>query len=223
VADVEDGAAALLQAAHDGVEALDLDRRERRGRLVEHEDARVGAEPLGDLDHLLLADRERRDLAVDVEGNAEQVEQRARPPAHRRAVGHDPEAARLAPEVDVLRDREGVDQREFLMDDAHAELLREVRRELLEMARRAGLVDDLERAGARRRRAAQDLHQRRLAGAVLADERVADARLERERDRVERRDAAVALRDREQACGDAGGHFPAASVAAVTGFIATGR
>jgi hypothetical protein len=89
--------------------------------------------------------------------------------------------------------------------------------------RRARLVDDLECAGARRRGAAQDLHQRRLAGAVLADERVADAAFEFERDRVERRDAAVALRDREQARGDAGGHFFAASGAAVTGFIATGR
>jgi hypothetical protein len=46
--------------------------------------------------------------------------------------------------------------------------------------------------------AGQDLHERRLTGPVLADERVHAGRLDRERDLGDGPDAAVVLRDGEE-------------------------
>src|SRR5262249_12040068 len=159
---------------------------------------------------------ERPDLRVGGERHAELIEQPLGALAHQLAARHESEAARLAAEPDVLRHREGVDQRELLVDDAHAELLRRPRRQRLEPA-----AADLDRPGARRGRPAQDPDQRRLAGAVLADEGVADPGLELERDSLQRLDAAVALAHPLEARGDGRAHLPATSFS-VTAFIATG-
>ena len=75
----------------------------------------------------------------------------------------------LVAKEDVLRDRQERHQGEFLVDDDDAELL--AVGDALEAALLA-LVIDLARIGAVRIDAAQNLHQRRLAGAVLADQRV---------------------------------------------------
>src|SRR5206468_2016465 len=64
-----------------------------------------------------------------------------------------------------------------------------------------------DRAGARSNDAAEDLHQRRLAGAVLADKAHDLPRRDRKIDRVERPDARVALgnaRHDEERVGHAG-------------------
>ena len=73
----------------------------------------------------------------------------------------------LVAEEDVLGDRQQRHQRQFLVDDDDAELL------AVGDAREAALLaleDDLAVVGAVRIDAAQHLHQRRLAGAVLADQ-----------------------------------------------------
>ena len=67
--------AVLAQRPHDGEQALDLGPRERGGRLVHDQHARVEAQRLGDLDDLLVGDREAADGAVGVELDAEAVEQ----------------------------------------------------------------------------------------------------------------------------------------------------
>ena len=54
---------------------LDLGARERRGRLVHDQHARVEAERLGDLDDLLVGDRQAAHRALGVEPHAEAVEQ----------------------------------------------------------------------------------------------------------------------------------------------------
>ena len=54
---------------------------------------------------------------------------------------------------------------------------------------------ELDRAGARRDHAAEDLHQRRFAGAVLADEADHFARADGKADVVQRLDAGIHLRD----------------------------
>ena len=59
----------------------DLLRRQHRGRLVEHEDARVAIERLEDLDALLLADRELRDAQVERD-----IETEVAASAHRHAA-----------------------------------------------------------------------------------------------------------------------------------------
>ncbi len=72
VGDVEDGDAALGEAADDGVEELDLVVGQRGGRLVHLDDPGVEADRLGDLDDLLLGDRQRADpLAGADAGDAE--------------------------------------------------------------------------------------------------------------------------------------------------------
>ena len=93
-------------------------------------------------------------------------------------------------EPDVLRDGERVEQREVLEHHRDAERARVVR--AADRGRRA--VPE-EVAGVRRGRAVDDLHERRLARAVLAEDRVDLSGRDRERDVVVRNDVPVALRD----------------------------
>ena len=75
VRDEQHGRAVLAQRAHDAEQPLDLGPGERGGRLVHDQDARVEAERLGDLDDLLVGDREAADRPLGVEPHAEAVEQ----------------------------------------------------------------------------------------------------------------------------------------------------
>ena len=83
VRDEQDAGSAVAQAAGDGEEAVDLDARERRGRLVHDEHLRVERDRLRDLDDLLVGDREALGDAVGIDRDAEPFEQRARLGAHR--------------------------------------------------------------------------------------------------------------------------------------------
>ncbi len=95
-----------------------------------------------------------------------------RPPSSESAA-----AADLAAEKEVLRDGEILGEQEFLMDEDDALVLgldgpREVRRCAVEMERPLG----------GRQVPGEDPHQRRLAGAVLADDGVNLACFKREGD-----------------------------------------
>ena len=80
-----DGDAEVVDEAGDGGEHLLGGRRvERRGRLVEHEDARVGGEHRADGDTLLLPARQRAQGAAAQVGDAEEVERLLDPLAHHR-------------------------------------------------------------------------------------------------------------------------------------------
>ena len=97
------------------------------------------------------------------------------PPVQGAVVEEDARAALLAADEDVLRDREVGHQVELLVDDADALLLgvpRPVEHELVPV--------HAEHAGVGRVDAGEQLHERRLAGAVLAHERehLAEAQLE---------------------------------------------
>ena len=61
VRDVDDARALVGERADDALHARDLDVGERRGRLVEDEDARVAGEQPRDLDELALGDDESDD------------------------------------------------------------------------------------------------------------------------------------------------------------------
>ena len=76
-------------------QALDLVGRQRRGRLVEDQDARVDRQRLGDLDELLVGHRQAADRRADVELDVELLEQRLRRPARRAPVDR-PEPRRTA-------------------------------------------------------------------------------------------------------------------------------
>ena len=103
-------------------------------------------------------------------------------------VEEETRAARLTPDEDVLRDREVAHQVELLVDDADAELLRVLGRDrLVRLAVEEELaLVDLVHAG-------EHLHQRRLAGSVLADQRVHLAGAQVEVHVLERLDAGEAL------------------------------
>ena len=86
VADEDDRRTAVAQPSGHVEQPLGLGGRQRRRRLVHHDDAGIGRERLGDLDELLVADREALGTAVGVERDAELVEERRRGLAHRRPV-----------------------------------------------------------------------------------------------------------------------------------------
>ena len=83
VRDEQHRGAAVAQRPHDAEEPLDLGPGQRRGRLVHDEHARVEAERLGDLDDLLVGDRQAAHRALGVEPDAEAVEQRLHLVVHR--------------------------------------------------------------------------------------------------------------------------------------------
>ena len=188
VRDVEDAHAELLEPADELEQNLDLVIGQRRGRLVEHEDARVQRAGLDDLDHLLLGDREPAHRRARAEARlADLLEQRGRLTLHRLAVD-DPVLERLAADEDVLGHVAIGEQVELLIDDPDAGGLR-----LVGMVERDVLAVELDRALVRRVHARQGLHQRRLAGAVLADDRVHLAGLQVEVHAVQDLDADKAL------------------------------
>ena len=81
VADEDDAVALGGEAAQDREDLLGLLGRQDRGRLVEDEDPRIAIERLEDLDPLLPADRQRADLGVGIDLEAEALAELDDPPA----------------------------------------------------------------------------------------------------------------------------------------------
>ena len=190
VADEDDRLALLGQALDDREQLLRLLRRQHRGRLVEHEDVGAAVERLQDLDALLLADGDVLDDRARVDGEPEPRRDLAHALLGRRVVEQDAVVHRLGREHDVLGDRHHRDQHEVLVHHADAVLDRGLRR--AELGR---LAVDQDLALVRPVEAVEDVHQRRLAGAVLAEQRVHLALAQVEVDAVVRDDAGEALRD----------------------------
>ena len=117
---------------------------------------------------LALRERQVGDRRVRLEVGAEATQQRRHLALERAAVDQPqrPGEDRLAPDHHVGRDVEIVEQVELLVHEGNA-------RRHGAGDRERGMLDavDADRAFARRDDAAQDLHQRRFAGAVLADQR----------------------------------------------------
>ena len=135
---------------------------QRRGRLVEQQHLGVQRQGAGDLRPLLLPGRQRpqRHARIDVAAHARQD---LLGPAVERGAIDDPEPVRLVAEQHVRADVQilGLDQ--LLPHQRHAQ------------ADRVGgaggrLAVDRHRAGVRQVHARRDLHERRLAGAVAAQE-----------------------------------------------------
>ncbi len=120
VADEDDAVTRVGQPPEDPEDLLGLLRRQDRRRLVEDEDLRVAVQDLEDLDPLLPADRERADLGVGVDLEAEPLTELADPPAGLLAVEEDRVGHRLLAEEDVLGDGEDGDQHEVLVDHVDA-------------------------------------------------------------------------------------------------------
>ena len=162
-----DRLAARREAADHLEELLRLLRREHGRGLVEDEDVRLAIERLQDLDALLLAHSDVLDPRGRVDGEPVAVRDLLHAPLGLVDVEHDPAAGRLLGEDDVLRDRHHRDEHEVLVHHSHAGPDRRARR-----AEPNGrpLDDDLALVGVVQ--AVEDVHQRRLAGAVLAEQRM---------------------------------------------------
>jgi hypothetical protein len=167
VRDEDDRQALAAQLGEVAEQLVDLLRHEDGGGLVEDEHLRPPEQHLRDLDPLALGDRQLLDQPVRAEAEAVALGHLAQPPLRGAGVEQDAAAARLAAEDDVLEDREVLGQHEVLVDHADAGGDRGGRGA---EPRRLPAEEDL--ALVRLVHAVEGLHERRLAGAVLADERV---------------------------------------------------
>ena len=172
---VKDRDALGLQFANELEERRRLDRRQRGGRLVEDHDAVGDGQRAGDLRQLPLRDRQALDRHVHRRLDAEHAHRLGRAAVHLAVV--DPKAPpRLPAEKHVLGDRQIGREHDLLMHEHDATALG-VDRPLQFDGRAVELQD----AAGRRQMAADDLHQGRLSGAVLADDRMDFARADIQR------------------------------------------
>ena len=188
MADEEDRDAAPGELTDLGEQALHLVRGQRGRRLVHDQDADVQRDRLRDLDRLLRGDREAARRRPWVQAHVERGENRLGLAVHLPPV--DDRAALPVADEDVLGDVEVGEDRRLLVDRGEPVALG-VRR----AAQRDRLPGDRDRPRVRRVDARHDLDQRRLAGAVLPEEGVYLARVQRQRDAVQRLRRVEALRD----------------------------
>ena len=189
VRDVDHGHAVVAQLARDLQQPVGLVAGQRRGRLVHDDQPRVAHELAQDLDLLLVGRAQRPHGRRRARAKADALGQLGEALALLGAVD-EAAAAQLDAEEDVVEDRQVGGERELLLDDPDAVADGVARRA---MAHRLAVDEDLARVG--RHRAGDDLAQRRLAGAVLAHERVDLARRDLEADVLQRHRGAVALVD----------------------------
>ena len=157
--------AALAQLADQLEDQPALLRAHRRERLVEQDDLGVREDRARDGDRLALAARERRDLGVHVgDVDAERVEVRPRR-ARIEPLLSTPQARVLALQEHVVEHGQPGHESEVLVDGVDAERARVDDRF---QVHRVAEQRDLARVGPVVAR--EDLDERRLAGAVVADQ-----------------------------------------------------
>jgi hypothetical protein len=128
VADEDDADALITKIAADAEEPRHLVLGKRRGRLVHHDQPGRDGKRLGDLDHLLLGDREvgHEPVGVEVETDPGNDGPGLAPhpwPVDDAPIAH-AKAKRLAADEDVLGHGQGRDQVELLIDRDDAAALR---------------------------------------------------------------------------------------------------
>ena len=177
VRDEDDGEPLLGQTPDELEHLLGLRDAERGRRLVEDDELRVPHHRARDCDRLALSAREGRDRLTDGldRGDAKALERLRRTLLHRRLLEPEEEVPDLAAQVHVLDDVEVVAEREILVHDLDPEL-----RRVLRPVDRDGLAVEEDLAGVVAVDAGDALDERRLAGAVVTDERhdLAGAHLE---------------------------------------------
>ncbi len=190
VGDEDDGCPGCLELAHDLHQLVGLLRGEDRGGLVEDEHPGVAGERLDDLDPLLDADGELLDQRVGIDVESEPSRDLAHALAGRADVQQSARASRLVSEHDVLGHAEDGDEHEVLVHHADAGAHRVAGTlEVLHLA--------VEKDGSLfcRVQAVEDVHERRLACAVLAEQTVDLSGLHHEIDVVVGDETAEPLRD----------------------------
>ena len=176
MADVDHAHAAIPQLPDHCKQPLGVRLRQAARRLVHDQHPRLGPERARDLDHLLLGDRETPGRPVEVEVLVPELRQRGGRAGPRLRPPHPAQPLRLGPQHDVLRHAQVRREAQLLVNHRDAVTLRVER-----VDRRVRLSVQLGRAGVRPQGAAEDVHQRALARAVLADHRVHLAHCDLER------------------------------------------
>ena len=185
---VDDGHAAGLEAGDGTEQRGDLMVGEGGRRFVHEDHVGLSSERLGDLDDLRLGHRERAHQARRLQVGLEFAEQLTGPGELGGAVDTTETSAGFGAEGDVLRDGQVGDRHQFLVDHRDARDQGVVRRGEV----RAGATP-FDVAAVRTIEPGEHLHQRRLAGAVLAHERVHLAGAEVDRRRLQHGESAEVL------------------------------
>ncbi len=159
-----------------------IERRKAERRLVEKEQARPRHQRTRDRDHLLLAARELAGRAGELVLERREERERGGERLAPMRLG----ARQVAAELEVLAHRHAGEEAPPLRHDGDARRAEAMRRQ----ARDVAAVKD-EAAGARALDAGDGVDQRRLAGAVRADDREQLAGTNLDRDAPERRRRAV--------------------------------
>src|SRR3989475_5692354 len=176
----ENGRAALAQPADDLAHVVPADRIERARRLVEHDEVGRAEQRDAEAKALLHSLRERTDAA-------------------RSAVGESDDRERV---LDLALPRGAVDPRKLAVERedlarAQPRLITEQLGQVADATERVAIADrraeDLSVTRRRRRQPEQQLHRRRLAGAVRSEESEDVAARNGHRQPGERDDAAVSL------------------------------
>ena len=160
-----------------------------RSRLVENQYPGQMRQRAADLDQLPLGSRERRNGNGRLEAGAEPHQQRSRARDHGLAIDENA-TAQLMPEEDIPRRIKRAHEPRVLIDHGDA-----VRERLRRAGERDGAPVQQKPAGVRLVHAGENAHQRGLAGAVLADDRLNLAGREGERDAFQGLDARKRLHD----------------------------
>ncbi len=192
VRDEHDAGAVRLQRAQHLEQVLRLLGGQHRGRLVQHEHLRAAEQRAEDLHALLRAHTEVFDLGVGVHGEPEPLRQLAGPAGRRLVVQQRP-VGRLGAQHQVLGHAHDRDEHEVLVDHPDAQVDRPPRGFDLH---RLAVEQDLALVGLVE--PVEDVHQRRLARAVLTQQRVDLPALQLEVDRIVRDQRAEALGDPAQ-------------------------
>ena len=166
VGDEHDRLALIDQAADHGEEVVDLARRQHGGGLVEDQDVGLAEQRLDQLDALLLADGEVADLGVGVDPQAIPVAELADAPPRFVHVEQRP-LDELVAEDHVLRHGEHRDQLEMLVHHADP-----VVDGVVHTIEADVFATDPDRPSIGLVEAEHHVHQRALAGTVLAQQAV---------------------------------------------------
>ena len=164
--DINDGNAPFRQPVHDPEKRLRFGLGQSRRRLVEDQDTAIECQRLGDFDDLLLRNRQVSGPAGGID--ITDFPQHNCRPLFEIAIVHEPGAAlaRLR-HKHVLGDRNLRAERDFLMHETDAKPVRRIGRGYLD---RFAIQHDF--PAIRLQNAVDDMHQRRLAGAVFTGQRM---------------------------------------------------
>ena len=190
VGDQHQRAAFGAQLRDDLGENLGLDIGQRIGGLIHDDDLGVQRQRTRNLDHLLLTDAQLADGGAGIQRLAQAVEQLAGITVQALPVDGAQRGAWLTAEEDVLAGGKARHQIEFLVDDGDAAVHR-----LTWGGEDHFLVTQPQRAGVIAIDAGENLHQRRLARAILTGQRMHAPRAQRQVDTLEHADPGEALVD----------------------------